>query len=138
MPASDSTHDAVRNALVKDGWTITDDPFTLDYAGVSVLIDLAGERLVAAERGSVRIAVEIKTFAGQSPVRDYRDALGQFDLYRMMLEDLDPDRKLYIATSETAYGKLFGMEAIRRLNAKRPLPPVIVRIPSGEVVQWIG
>ncbi len=29
MPAKDTYHDALRSALVKDGWTITDDPFRL-------------------------------------------------------------------------------------------------------------
>ena len=138
MPASDSIHDAVKNALVKDGWTITDDPFTLDYEEFSVSIDLAGEQTLAAERGTERIAVEVKTFAGQSPVRDFRDAIGQFDLYRMILEDVEPSRKLYVATSETAYDKLFGMRAVQRLMAKRPLPLVVVRVPTEEVVKWIG
>ncbi len=29
MPAKDLFHDSVRNALEKDGWTITADPYTL-------------------------------------------------------------------------------------------------------------
>jgi hypothetical protein len=29
MPAKDVYHDAVRNALVKDGWTITADPYPI-------------------------------------------------------------------------------------------------------------
>ena len=29
MSAKDAIHDAVMNALVKDGWTITDDPYTI-------------------------------------------------------------------------------------------------------------
>ena len=29
MPAKDTYHDPLRNALIKDGWTITDDPFRL-------------------------------------------------------------------------------------------------------------
>jgi hypothetical protein len=41
MPAKDSIHDAVKTALIKDGWTITDDPLTLDYRGVQVFVDLA-------------------------------------------------------------------------------------------------
>ncbi len=28
MPAKDIYHNEVKNALIKDGWTITDDPFT--------------------------------------------------------------------------------------------------------------
>ena len=29
MPARDLYHDAVKAALIKDGWTITDDPFMI-------------------------------------------------------------------------------------------------------------
>jgi hypothetical protein len=32
--AKDLFHDAVRNALIKDGWQITDDPFFLKVGGV--------------------------------------------------------------------------------------------------------
>ncbi len=31
MPARDFYHDAVKNALTKDGWTITHDPLTLRW-----------------------------------------------------------------------------------------------------------
>jgi hypothetical protein len=31
MPRKDRIHQAVRNALVKDGWTVTDDPFRIAY-----------------------------------------------------------------------------------------------------------
>lgn len=138
MPADDAIKPAVVAALRKDGWTITDDPLALDYEEVTVAIDLGGERLVAAERGPERIAVEIKTFGGNSRVRDFRDALGQYDVYRMILEDLEPDRKLYIATSDIAFHRLFGMRAIRRLTAKKPMPLIIVDIATEEVLQWIG
>ncbi len=40
MPALDRHHEAVRNALTKDGWTITADPLTLQVAEDRVLIDL--------------------------------------------------------------------------------------------------
>ena len=29
MPAKDAYHDAVKRALIKEGWTITDDPLHL-------------------------------------------------------------------------------------------------------------
>ena len=31
MPAKDTCHDAVKNALIKDGWTITADPYYLEF-----------------------------------------------------------------------------------------------------------
>ena len=37
MPARDLFHDAVRNALIKDGWTITHDPFRLSWGGRDLL-----------------------------------------------------------------------------------------------------
>lgn len=43
MARLDKIHDAVKNALVKDGWTITDDPFTLEYEEQILFVDLAGE-----------------------------------------------------------------------------------------------
>ena len=138
MPADDAIKPAVVAALTKDGWTITDDPLTLKYEDIAVGIDLGAERLLAAERGAERIAVEVKGFASNSAVRDYRDALGQYDLYRMVLEDIQPDRKLYLAVSETGYRRLFGKRAIQRLSEKRPLPLVVIRVRSEEVLQWIG
>ena len=92
--ADDRIKPAVAAALVKDGWTITADPFLVDYEDVQAKIDLAGERMLAAERGVERIAVEIKSFASGSRLRDVRDARGQYDTYRMMLEDVDPERQL--------------------------------------------
>ncbi|MBY0513815.1 MAG: XisH family protein [Gemmataceae bacterium] len=138
MPASDAIHAAVKNALVKDGWTITHDPFALYYEDVAVSIDLAGERLLAAERGPERVAVEVKTLASRSRVRDFRDALGQYDVYRMILEDVAPERKLYLAVSTRGYNRVFGLRAVQRLTAKRPLPLVVVEVSTEEVVRWIG
>jgi hypothetical protein len=44
MPRKDSIHDAVRNALIKDGWTILDDPYRIIYADVEVFADLRVEK----------------------------------------------------------------------------------------------
>jgi hypothetical protein len=61
--ARDLFHDAVRNALVKDGWIITEDPLFLKIGGVEIYIDLGAEKLIAAERNNEKIAVEIKSLA---------------------------------------------------------------------------
>ncbi len=31
MPAKDVIHNEVKNALIKDGWNITDDPYIRDH-----------------------------------------------------------------------------------------------------------
>ncbi|MBI2807952.1 MAG: hypothetical protein HYX68_23455 [Planctomycetes bacterium] len=69
MPARDLYHQAVKNALVKDGWTITHDPFHLPSAGKHLYVDLGAEQLLGAERAAEKIAVEIKSFLGSSVFR---------------------------------------------------------------------
>ena len=68
--AKDMIHDQVKNALVKDGWTITHDPYSIEYQQVTVWADLGAERPIAAERGGQKIVVEIKSFRGPSPIRE--------------------------------------------------------------------
>ena len=41
MPARDIYHDAVKNALVKEGWIITDDPLHLKWGQKDMYVDLA-------------------------------------------------------------------------------------------------
>jgi hypothetical protein len=77
MAAKDRYHQAVKIGLQKEHWSVTD-PFKLDVGGTKFEIDLGAERLLAAERAGEKIAVEIKTFLGDSPLTDYHAALGQF------------------------------------------------------------
>lgn len=79
MSVRDIFHNTVKTALIKDGWTITDDPLRLEVGGVSVSIDLSAERLIAAERRGQKIAVEVKRFLeGASAISEFHTALGQF------------------------------------------------------------
>jgi hypothetical protein len=75
MPAKDIYHDTVKNALIKEGWTITDDPLILKWGSKTLLIDLGAEKLIAAEKDNKKIAVEIKSFVGASQVNDLEKAL---------------------------------------------------------------
>ena len=49
--ARDKIHGAVKNALIKDGWTITADPFVIKFEDADLEADMAAERPIAAERG---------------------------------------------------------------------------------------
>ena len=60
MPAKDFYHDTVRHALEKDGWEITHDPYFMRIGRRKGYVDLGAE-MVAAERGTEKIAVEIKS-----------------------------------------------------------------------------
>ncbi len=98
MPAKDIFHDKVRRALEKDGWTITDDPYSLKWDdNENLFVDLAAEKLIVAQKDSEKIAVEIKTFIGKSTMQDLHLAVGQFVVYRTAIEQTEPDRVLFPA-----------------------------------------
>lgn len=101
--AKDIYHDTVRTALEKDGWTITQDPLRLTIGGRGVYVDLGAEKLIVAEREGRKIAVEIKSFIGASPVKDLEAALGQYILYEDILARNQPGRTLYLAVHEEVY-----------------------------------
>ncbi len=103
MPAKDLYHDNVKHALVKDGWTITHDPYTLTFGQESVFVDLGAERILAAEKGHEKIAVEIKTFQGDSDIRDLEMAVGQYAFYRSLIARYEPERKLYLAVPQSVF-----------------------------------
>ena len=44
MPAKDVIHNAVKNALIKVQWIITDDPYTIEYEDATVFVDLGEDR----------------------------------------------------------------------------------------------
>lgn len=61
-------------------------------------VDLGAERvIIAAEKDRQKIAVEIKSFLNRSPVRDLEEAVGQYDIYRTLLTETEPDRMLWLA-----------------------------------------
>jgi hypothetical protein len=66
MPAKDIYHDAVKNALIKDGWTITADPYYIIYKKLRLIADLGAERSLSAQKGNDKIVIEIKSFLNPS------------------------------------------------------------------------
>lgn len=137
MSARDFYHEAVKQALIKEGWTITHDPLTLKSGGTAISIDLGAERLLAAQRGNEQIAVEVKSFARQSVLSEYHSALGQFINYRQVLEDEKAKRELYLAVPvevhQTFFVLPFAQASIQRNQLK-----LLVFDPIEEViVEWI-
>jgi hypothetical protein len=138
MPANDTIYDAVKAALVKDGWRITHDPYTVKYGGVRVHADLGAEKVFAAERGAERIAVEVKSFIGPSPVHDFEEALGQFMLYLSIIKRVDAERKLYLAIDHETHDTLFARDGIRAVLEDHSVARVVVNVTDEEVVSWIA
>lgn len=137
MPPRDLLHGAVRTALVRDGWTITDDPLRLKVQGRNLYVDLGAERVLAAERGALTIAVEVKSFVGASDVRDLEDALGQFVLYNLVLRRVEPRRELFLAVPEKTWRTIFS-DALGQIVLQEQAVRLVVIDPHKEIiVQWV-
>jgi hypothetical protein len=137
MPAYNVFHDAVKRGLIKEGWTITADPYVVHFGGVDQYSDIAAERLIGAERGDQRIAVEVKSFTSPSMVTEFHSALGQFLHYRMILEKEDPNRVLYLAVPIDAFDSFFAL-LFARTSVQLHGVHLIVYDPESEaLVQWI-
>jgi hypothetical protein len=134
MPAKDRYHDAVKQALIKDGWTILDEQITLVLGERYLFVDIEAEQL---EMGQI-ILVEVKELEEvDSPVEALANAVGMYFLYRMVL-DLDENIiPIYLAVSDAAFRGILaepmGIHAIERAHI-----PMLVFNPEEEViVRWI-
>lgn len=137
MPAKDAFHETVRTALQKEGWKITHDPLTLEVDALTDLyIDLGAEKLIAAERGIEKIAVETKSFVGQSAISEFHTAIGQFINYRYALADTEPDRSLYLAVPQTIFETLFTRPFVSSVVRRSQVYLLIYSITTEEIVRW--
>ena len=136
MPAQDIYHNAVRNALIKDGWTITHDPLRLQWGPKDLYVDLGAEQLVAAEKAGRKIAVEIKSFVGPSNISEFHTALGQFLDYDQALEEQEPDRVLYLAVPVDVYDTFFILQFIQTVIRRHQLRLVIYEPEQEVIVRW--
>lgn len=138
MPAKDIYHDCVKNALIKDGWNITNDPLSLKIGKKDIFIDLAAEKLLIAEKQNQKIALEIKSFISSSEVEDLKNALGQYILYDKILKYQLSELILYLAIRQAVFDRLFT-EEIGQILLQDKTIKLIVFDPEKEVItQWIN
>jgi hypothetical protein len=137
MSSRDIYHNTVKIALQKDGWTITHDPFPLQIGNKRLSADLGAERLISAEKGTEKIVVEVKSFVSASDVKDLEQALGQYILYKQILNEIGEQRDLYLAISQPAYQSVFTIEIGQILIKNQIIKLIVFNDISEEIIQWI-
>jgi hypothetical protein len=137
VSARDIYHNTVRIALEKDGWTITHDPFPLQIGKKRLSADLGAERLISAEKELQKIVVEVKSFVGQSDVKDLQQALGQYVLYSQILNELEVKRVLYLAVSQPTFNSVFTIELGQILLKNQIVRLIVFDDESEVIVKWI-
>ncbi|MDB9485309.1 XisH family protein [Dolichospermum circinale CS-537/01] len=139
MSAKDVFHEVVKKALQKDGWQITHDPLSISVGGVNLSIDLAAEKLIAAEKEGEKIAVEIKSFLERSSaISEFHTALGQFINYRGALRRRQPERVLYLAVPLTTYKTFFNLDFPRDMIEENQVKMIIYDVENEVIAEWIN
>jgi hypothetical protein len=137
MPAKDTYHEIVKNALVKDGWTITHDPLKLKWGTKDMYVDLGAERLLAAEKGGQQIAVEIKSFVGLSEVNDLENAIGKYVVYHSVMARTEPNRVLYLAVHQEAFSDVFEDPLGKLLLEDYGVRLIVFDSQKEEILKWM-
>ena len=136
MSRRDKFYHVVCDALEAEGWIITHKEYVFD-ADPQLETDLGAERLLVAERRLEKIAVEIKSFLLDSQAAELEKALGQYGLYRKLLELQDPDRKLYLAVPLHAYEDIFARQVGKLAIEIFELNLIVYDITQEESLLWI-
>jgi len=137
MPARDSIHEVVKEAIIKDGWEITDDPYVVAYGERFVFIDLGASGFIGTQQENQLIAIEIKQFGRQSSVSDLQQAIGQYTLYRMLLNQVDRSRDIYLTVSQVTYNGIFSEPIGQLVITELPLKLIVINLNKKEISQWI-
>jgi hypothetical protein len=137
MPAKDIYHNAVRFALVKDGWEILTEDYTLEYGGDRLYVDIAAEKSIAAEKQGQKILVEVKSFLGRSFINDLEQAVGQYVVYRDILVETALDFELYLAITQGTYKSYFQRQLAQMIINRNQVKLLIVDAENEVIVEWI-
>ena len=137
MPAKDIFHDLVKRALQQDGWVITHDPLFMEWGEAEIYVDLGAEKLLAAEKGQQKIAVEVKSFLAPSVMSEFHTDVGQYIDYRTVLEAEEPERRLYLAISNDVYQSFFQRPFAQRVVTNNRIALLVYHIQQEAIIRWI-
>jgi hypothetical protein len=136
MAAKDKFHQALRNALLKDGWAVTDDPYVLKIGGKKQEIDFGAEKIIAAEKDGRKVAIELKSFLSDSPFNDFYEALGQYISYEIGLMVQEPERLPFLALTRKTARRLEKYEVIQMAFQLKNIRLLIFEPETETIVSW--
>jgi len=135
--ARDFYHEAVKEALIKDGWLITHDPLTLlsrEEGGLQT--DLGAENIITAEKGITRIAVEVKSFTNPSIIHDFLLATGQYQGYSIVMRKKNIERTMYLAMPFYIHERLDDLQFFKDIVAELNLKFILFHPQHKTIQAW--
>ncbi len=136
MSAIDKCHDQVKRAIEKDGWQITNDPFTLLIPGKHLYVDLEAKRGTNGTREQI-IVVEVKCFSDPNrTTHDLYVAIGQYLIYRESLWFTKLPHSAFLAVPDNIFETVFD-KIIMGLVTKTEMQIIVVNLVEERIVRWI-
>lgn len=134
MPAFDTCHPQVVRALQKDGWQVRDKQRKIRTRLLTVFIDIHASRLTDDQRREVMF-VEVKCFSDPDYFpRDLYVALGQYAVYRAVLDENQIMLPLYLAIPQDVYN--YFESSIFRALRYYEVNTIVVNVAQEVIVAW--
>lgn len=131
MPALDQCHEQIANTLRKAGWKVDDKPYVIRLiSGRRFFIDIQAQR----DQNEI-IVVEIKCFA-DNQINELYTGIGQYLVYRSLLERKGISRSLYLAIPSTAYIQIVQELAMDIIVGEK-IKLIVVDLDQEVVEQWL-
>ena len=137
MPAKDFYHDSVRDALVRDGWTITHDPFTIPSSPGADFAYPGADRALAAEKGDREIVVDVMSFSENSVLRNLYQALGRYAIDHSLLGRAPRGGDLYLAVTGRVHDDIFGDPIARPALVDLGIRFMVFDPAEGLLLRWV-
>ncbi len=71
-------------------------------------------------------------------MRDFETALGQYILYRNLINLTQPEYQIYLAIKDSIYENFFKINSILDITKINQLLLIIVDMEQEEILQWIN
>lgn len=134
--ARDLIHENVKNALIKAGWDITHDPLVLRTGNARMEVDLGAEKIIIAQKGKQKIAVEIKSFRVLSVLQAFYEALGKYLSYRSALKESKQKRELFLAISTVTSKRIQKIPFVIERFQEFGVNLIVIDIRNETIVEW--
>lgn len=135
MPAIDDCEPQIIRAFAKLGWALVRRSFPLRMNSKMLYADLL---LQQTQTEASLIVVEVKCFPERgSHINQFYTAIGQYFVYRLLLEKQAPDIRLVLAIPLHIYQTLVSQQAVLgQLVEKYDIGLAIVNLQNEEVASW--
>jgi hypothetical protein len=108
----------------------------LQYQDAELYADLFAEKALLAEQKRRKIVVEVKSFISPSLMKDFQNALGQYILYRDILQLSNKNYDIYLAIRNTIFETFFQRNSIQAVIELHQIKLIVFNNEREEITLW--